>query len=98
MSKYNPYVKRIPSYIRGWDLGSRQGIVQIDSRIHNVIRDQGGLTMPEVILRRAHVEYQAQGHGQTYEEIQQRGGLGLMEIITLLHDAVKRLESEHDST
>lgn len=44
--------------------------------------------LPEAILRRAHEEYAKQHPGQTYERIQERGGFGLTEIISLLADAL----------
>lgn len=92
MEKYHIPDQPIPAYIRGWDFDTPQGVVQIDHRIRNAVRDQGGLTMPERILKRAHDEYNRQGHHQTYEQIQQRAGLSIMEVVTLLYDAVRRLE------
>lgn len=48
--------------------------------------------LPESILLLAHEEYAAQGHSQSFERIQERGGFGVMEVIALLADHLERLK------
>lgn len=48
------------------------------------------LTLPEPVLRLAQAEYDIQHPGQPYERMQERGGLGVLEIVALLADALER--------
>jgi len=73
--------------VRKWYVGGRwdaadKGKVQVGN-VQSLER------MPEQILRRAHREYETRFHGQDYERMQERGGLGVMEVIALLADALE---------
>lgn len=48
------------------------------------------LRLPEPVLRLAQDEYDRQFPGQPYERMQERGGLGVLEIIGLLADSLER--------
>jgi hypothetical protein len=80
-------------YIETWGKDIPQGKVQLDLELNHVsIRREGVPTMPESILRLAHAEYERQFPGQSYERMQQRGGLSVFEVVRLLADYVERLE------
>ena len=67
-----------------------QGVVQIPmewKHAHMRVREP---TMPEDVLRLAQEEYDRQHPGQPYERMQERGGLGVVEVIALLADAIER--------
>lgn len=53
--------------------------------------------LPEELIRLAQDEYDIQHSGQPYERMQQRGGLGIIEIIMLLADALERERHDHAS-
>lgn len=68
------------------------GVVQVESRVRDLQRRGSRLTLPEPVLRLAHAEYERQyGPGQDYERMQERAGLGLLEVVALLADFVERL-------
>lgn len=48
------------------------------------------LQLPESLIRLAQDEYDIQHPGQPYEIMQERGGLGLLEMVLLLADALER--------
>ncbi|QDV49555.1 hypothetical protein Enr17x_15750 [Gimesia fumaroli] len=73
-----------------------QGVVQVEHSWFKRNREREPITMPESILRLAHEEYAAQGHSQSFERIQERGGFGVMEVAALLADRVQRLEASND--
>lgn len=67
------------------------GRVQVESLVRSVGRTSNvALTLPEPILRLAQDEYDRQFPGQPYERMQERGGLGVLEIIGLLADSLER--------
>lgn len=67
------------------------GVVQIGDSVRNAARGGGPrFRLPEGILRLAQDEYDRQHPGQPYERMQERGGLGLTEIISLLADSLNR--------
>lgn len=51
------------------------------------------LELPEELIRLAQDEYDIQHPGQPYERMQERGGLGVVEMICLLADALERERS-----
>lgn len=56
-----------------------------------VRRSNDSIRLPEHVLRLAQAEYEhQQGHSQDYERMQERGGLGLMEVVALLADLAER--------
>lgn len=66
------------------------GVVQVEDQINR----RYGLHLPEHVLRLAHAEYDRQHPGQPYERMQERGGLGILEVVGLLADYVDRLGGE----
>lgn len=46
--------------------------------------------IPKSLLLLVHEEYKAQGHSQSFERIQERGGFYIEEVIHLLADSVLR--------
>ncbi len=66
------------------------GVVQISGRIRRAQRSGEPLTLPEPLLRLAQAEYDIRFPGQPYEEMQKRGGLGILEVVALLADALER--------
>lgn len=64
------------------------GRVQVEARIREHQRTP--LRLPEHVLRLAQAEYDRQHPGQPYERMQERGGLGLLEVIALLADTAER--------
>lgn len=67
------------------------GVVQVESRVRRADRGER-LTLPEHVLRLAQAEYERQhGHDQDYERMQERSGLGILEVVALLADYVDRL-------
>lgn len=74
-----------------WYMGDWKGPVgkvQVESTLRAM--DRRGGTLPEPILRLAQAEYDIQFPGQPYERMQERGGLGLGEVVRLLADALER--------
>ena len=70
-----------------------RGVVQLESSLQDTIRcrDRSRFTLPEGVLRLAHTEYEHQyGHQQDYERMQERGGLGVLEVVALLADLAER--------
>lgn len=65
-----------------------QGKVQVEDRIRT--RHGKPYTLPEELLRLAQDEYDIQFPGQPYERMQERGGLGIGEVVRLLADALER--------
>lgn len=64
-----------------------RGRVQVEAMVR-----EGGLTLPEHVLRLAQTEYERQyGTSQDYERMQERAGLGILEVVGLLADYVERL-------
>lgn len=63
-----------------------KGKVQVGVKLRRAER----LELPEPVLRLAQAEYDRQFPGQPYERMQERGGLGLMEVVSLLTDALER--------
>ena len=74
-------------FLGSWS-GSK-GRAQIEDRLFRE-RDTRSTQLPEPILRLAQDEYDRQFPGQPYERMQQRGGLGVLEIIALLADSLER--------
>lgn len=68
------------------------GKVQVESQIRDAERRSEGLRLPEQVLRLAQAEYDRQFPGQPYERMQQRGGLGVLEVVALLADYIERIE------
>lgn len=68
------------------------GRVQIESQIRDVRNRGTALTLPEQVLRLAQAEYDRQHPGQPYERMQERGGLGILEIVALLADYIERID------
>ena len=68
-----------------------EGIFQRDDSLEDLLWRRDRPTLPASILRLAQAEYEQQHHGQDYERMQERGGLGLLEIVRLLADYVERL-------
>lgn len=72
----------------------QRGRVQIEGKLRDAIYPRtpaDTLTLPEHVLRLADAEYQHQFGGcQDYERMQERGGLGVLEIIALLADLAER--------
>lgn len=76
-----------------WYCGTRfykaeQAVVQVPDVMRHPIRKRP--TIPDEIHRQAMKEYNRQGHNQTHERIQERGGLCAYEVIMLLADALNR--------
>jgi len=76
-------------YVSGRWAAADKGKVQVGSDL----RSQTGVMMPEQILRRAHQEYALRFSGQDYERMQERGGLGVIELIMLLADALETADA-----
>ena len=74
-----------------WSDDEPTGIFQVETSLEPVVRRRERPTLPESILRLAHAEYEQQHHGQDYERMQERGGLGILEVVRLLADYVERL-------
>lgn len=69
----------------------QRGVVQTGTSLRKQIRDRDQITLPEPILRLAQREYENRFGGvQPYEQMQERGGLSVMEVITLLADLAER--------
>lgn len=66
------------------------GKVQVEGRVRDAERRREPLTLPEPLLRLAQAEYDIQFPGQPYERTQERGGLGVLEVVCLLADALER--------
>ena len=73
------------------DVSSYAG-VQTEDRC--VVQGCSVTTIPLSIAEIAHDEYSAQGHKQPLDRINERGGFGIYEVITLLADHVNRLKSQ----
>jgi hypothetical protein len=68
------------------------GVVQVELLVRDAERRGARLRLPEPVLRLAQTEYeQRYGTGQDYERMQERGGLGVLEVVALLADYVERL-------
>lgn len=74
------------------------GRVQIETRVRDAAWPRGDknapLMLPEHVLRLAQREYDERFPGQPYERMQERGGLGILEVVALLADYVERLGGE----
>lgn len=70
-----------------------RGVVQVESFLRDRRRHESErFTLPEHVLRLAQTEYEHQyGRTQDYERMQERSGLGILEVIGLLADYVDRL-------
>ena len=67
-----------------------RGVVQVSPGLCD--RRSERFTLPEHVLRLAQAEYERQfGSAQDYERMQERSGLGILEVIGLLADYVDRL-------
>lgn len=69
-----------------------RGVVQVERPLTDRRTDLGKTTLPEEVLKLAHEEY-ALHHNQSFEQIQLRGGFGVLEVIALLSDHVNRLKA-----
>lgn len=67
-----------------------RGTVQVEAPVGRAFRDHAALTLPEPVLRLAQEEYDRRFPGQPYERMQQRGGLGVLEVVALLADIIER--------
>lgn len=67
-----------------------RGRVQVGGDIRKADRSARSLMLPEPVLRLAQDEYDIQFPGQPYGRMQERGGLGLLEVVSLLADALER--------
>lgn len=66
----------------------KQGIVRVDQEL----KDGGQIMISETVLRLAFTEYARRFRGaRSYEHMQDRGGLSVLEIVNLLADYVERL-------
>jgi len=83
-------------YHARWDKSDKPSKYQIDTVLQErVIRSSGEAPkIPESIHQLAHAEYEKQHPGQSYERMQERGGLSVLEIVRLLADYVERLRTE----
>ena len=63
------------------------GVAQVESLLYR----KTSVRISEPILRLAQAEYDRQHPGQPYARMQERGGLGVLEIISLLADHCERL-------
>ena len=81
-------------YHANWRADDSPSKYQIDDSLQDrVIRVRNEKpVIPESIHRLAHAEYARQHSGQSYERMQERGGLSVLEMIRLLADYVERLE------
>jgi hypothetical protein len=70
-----------------------KGIAQV-----GLLRKKERIELPEPVLRLAQAEYDRQFPGQPYERMQERGGLGVLEIIGLLADALERTRFDTGDT
>jgi hypothetical protein len=68
-------------------LGSYEG-KQARIQLHRRDYGKSSDTLPEPIVRAAAAEYNRQGFSQSFERLQERGGLSDTEIIALLADAL----------
>lgn len=68
-----------------------QGRVQVEGQVRDAERRSLPFTLPEHVLRLAQAEYERRFSGQDYERMQERGGLGVLEVVALLADYVERL-------
>lgn len=69
-----------------------RGVVQVETPVRNAVRSRERLTLPEGVLRLAQAQYEHQfGRSQDYERMQERGGLGVLEVVALLADLAERL-------
>lgn len=59
------------------------------------LRKETSCEISEVILRLAQEEYDKQHPGQPYARMQERGGLSVCEVITLMADHIERLKFEY---
>ena len=80
--------------MRKWYVSDRwgaadKGKVQVGSELRNATT----VMVPETILRRAHREYELRFAGQSYGRMQERGGLGVIEVIMLLADALETADA-----
>ena len=75
-----------------WADSDKPSRYQIDDGLQNVvIHVQGEKPLiPESIHRLAWQEYARQHPGQSYERMQERGGLSVLEMLRLLADYVER--------
>ena len=80
-------------YHCNWSPDEKLSRYQIDTELEpNMVRHNGRKPrIPEAIQRLAHAEYEKQHPGQSYERMQERGGLSVLEIVRLLADHVERL-------
>lgn len=87
-------------YHCNWDNDDNPSKYQIDTSLEShVIRFRGETPcIPESIQRLAHAEYERQHPGQSYERMQERGGLSVLEIVRLLADHVERLGGKPSNT
>lgn len=70
------------------------GKVQIESQVRSAADGRQPLRLPEPVLHLAQAEYDRQLGGQPYERMQERGGLGVLEIVALMADRIEYLERE----
>jgi hypothetical protein len=70
--------------------------VQVESFLRDHDRRRGKrFTLPEHVLRLAQAEYERQyGTSMDYERMQERSGLGILEVVGLLADYLDRLGAE----
>lgn len=84
-------------YTCDWPEDEPRGVFQRETSLTNVIweREPESRSLPEPICRLAMEEYHQQfGTRQSYERMQERGGLGILEMVRLLADYVERLKYE----
>lgn len=74
--------------------GALTAAPQVPMQIEALIQTRRRSTIPEGIARLAYDEYAARyGTDQSFERLHERGGFGVLEIVTLLADRVERLQS-----
>lgn len=83
-------------YNCNWDSSGSPSRYQIDDGLKEWVNSKRHKKpiIPESIQRLAHAEYTRQHPGQSYERMQDRGGLSVLEMIRLLADYVERLRTE----
>lgn len=75
-----------------WSWTGPVGKAQIEDRLTDRRAPGRSLTLPEPVLRLAQAEYDRQFPGQPYERMQERGGLGILEVVALLADYIERID------
>lgn len=80
---------------RYWYVGFTPSEVPLGRvQVERHIRGEASINWPEHVLRLAHAEYERRFPGQDYEQMQERHGLGVEEVVMLLADYLDRLGAE----